>query len=250
MEFEINITAFRRQTPAEKLYKSDFGGVELSDNLSAFNAAEYDEQIKRTLPYYEELYTQVVNVVNVCFHRPVRWLDIGCGTGKMEEVALESCKIEEMTAYDISPKMIEITNKRFQDQNVKCIKSSVFDMCDEASFDVVTAIQVFHYLNNGERAIAIRKCYDALKPNGVFITFENFAPNSKIGENLFLERWRAFQSSQGKSIEECDQHISRYKKAYFPITIPEHLELLKRSGFENSEILWISNMQVGLLGIK
>lgn len=222
----------------------------MSDNLSAFNAAEYDKKIKCTLPYYEELYAQVVNVINAYFHRPVRWLDIGCGTGKMEESAFRSCEIEEMTACDISPKMIEIINKRFQDQNVKCIQSSVFDMSDETSFDVVTAIQVFHYFQNEERATAIRKCYDALKPNGVFITFENFAPNSKIGEKLFLERWRAFQSSQGKSTEECDRHISRYKKEYFPITIPEHLELLKRSGFKNSEILWVSNMQVGLLGIK
>lgn len=232
------------------LYKSEFGVVALSDNLSAFNASEYDEKIKRTFPYYEELYAQVCDVVNVYFHRSVKWLDIGCGTGKMEEIAFRSCEIEEMTACDISPKMIEITNKRFQDQNVNAIKSSVFDMRDETFFDVVTAIQVFHYLHIEERAIAIRKCYDALKPNGVFITFENFAPNSKIGENLFLERWRAFQLSQGIDTEECDQHISRYKKAYFPITIPEHFELLKRSGFENSEILWVSNMQVGLLGIK
>ena len=222
----------------------------MSDNLSAFNSAEYDENIKRTLPYYEELYTQVVETVNAHFRKPIKWLDIGCGTGKMEETAFRSCEVEEMTACDISPQMTEITNKRFQDRNIKCVTSSVFDLNEKTSFDVVTAIQVFHYLHNEERAAAIQKCYDALKLNGMFITFENFAPNSAIGEELFLKRWEAFQLSEGRSTEECGKHISRYKKAYFPITIPEHLELLKRSGFENSEILWVSNMQVGLLGIK
>lgn len=168
----------------------------------------------------------------------------------MEEVAFGSCEIEEMTACDISSEMTQITERRFKNRKIKCVTSSFAELRVDMPFDVVTAIQVFHYLHSEERMRAIRKCYEILNPNGAFITFENFSPDSEIGEMLFLKRWRAFQISQGKSAEECDRHISRYKKAYFPITIPEHLETMKRAGFENSEILWVSNMQVGLLGIK
>ena len=220
----------------------------LSDNISDFNAIEYDEKIKKTLPYYEEFYKQVVDIVNIQFHRPMTWLDIGCGTGKMEEVAFESCNIEKLVACDISGKMIEIVKNRFE--KIPCITASIFDLCDNMQFDVVTAIQVFHYLQKQERLEAIKKCYTLLKPNGIFITFENFAPNSECGKYLFLERWKSFQLSQRKSSEETDEHSGRYGKEYFPITIPEHLKIMKQCGFANSEILWVSNMQVGLLGIK
>ena len=35
----------------------------MKDNISAFNATEYDGKIKCTIPYYEEFYRQVVDVV-------------------------------------------------------------------------------------------------------------------------------------------------------------------------------------------
>ena len=222
----------------------------MSDNSSAFNAMEYDEKIKNTIHYYEDFYNQVVDIANIQFHRPVTWLDIGCGTGKMEEIALIKCNIEKLVACDVSEKMIDIVRERFNDKKIEFITASVFDLCLSKQFDVITAIRVFHYFQKEERIEAVRKCYEALKPNGIFITFENFSPNSKIGEQLFLERWKQFQLLQGRSVKESSKHISRYGEAYFPITISEHLEVLKHCGFVNSEILWVSNMQVGLLGIK
>ena len=39
-------------------------------------------------------------------------------------------------------------------------------------FDIITAIQVYHYLRLDERKIALQKCYEALKDNGLFIKLE------------------------------------------------------------------------------
>ena len=94
------------------------------------------------------------------------------------------------------------------------------------------------------------KCYDALAPNGIMISFENFAPSSELGKALFLKRWESYQIGQGKRKEKAKKHISRYGKGYFPIAIAEHLKAYKQAGFETVELLWVSNMQVGLLGIK
>ena len=54
----------------------------------------------------------------------------------------------------------------------------------------------------------------------------------------------------GKSVEECEKHIKRYGEDYFPISISENMELMRNCGFKVVEILWLSNMQVGLWGIK
>lgn len=222
----------------------------MKDNDSAFNVSNYDEKIKMTLPYYEDFYKQVIDVVKIQFDRPLRWLDVGCGTGKMAEAAFNNVNIDRFVFYDNSKQMIETAQKRFRNKNADFIALSVQELDKSEEFDIATAIQVFHYLQREERTEAVRKCYNALRTNGMFITFENFAPFSEYGKGLFLNRWRQYQLSQGKSAGECDNHINRYGKDYFPISISEHLEVLNNCGFKGVEILWVSNMQVGLLGIK
>lgn len=117
-------------------------------------------------------------------------------------------------------------------------------------FDVITAIQVNHYLQIEERKTALKKYYKALKENGLFISFENFSPFTEIGRIVYLEKWKRYQLEQGKSLEESKKHIERYGKDYFPITLEEQLTLMRNCGFRAVEILWLSNMQVGIWGVK
>lgn len=94
------------------------------------------------------------------------------------------------------------------------------------------------------------KCYEALKDKGVFISFENFAPFTDIGKTVYLEKWKRYQIEQGKSLQECNKQIERYGKDYFPISLSEHMELMRDCGFAVVEILWLSNMQAGFWGMK
>ncbi|MCM1158333.1 MAG: class I SAM-dependent methyltransferase [Bacteroidales bacterium] len=114
-------------------------------------------------------------------------------------------------------------------------------------FDIVTAIQVNHYFKKKEHIAAIKNYYDALEENGVYISFENFAPDSEEGKRLYLERWKQFQIAHGKTERETDLHIKRYGKDYFPMSIAELIEIMKDCSFRMEEILWVSYMQIGIL---
>ncbi len=222
----------------------------MNDNKSAFNSGEYDRRIKQTLPYYDDFYGQVIELVKVYNHNALEWLDVGCGTGKMGFVAFENIELKKFVFCDCSDEMIRIVKERFS------CKKAEFSVCDVQKlpyvdeFDVVTAIQVNHYLHKEDRRIAIQKCYEALKNNGLFITFENFAPFTDLGEMVCLEKWKTYQMKQGKSLMECNKHIERYGKDYFPILLSEHIEVMRNCGFTVVEILWLSNMQVGIWGVK
>lgn len=222
----------------------------LKDNISAFTSTEYDEKIKRTLPYYEEFYKQVIDTVKVYSPHALKWLDVGCGTGKMADFAFKEAVIKKFVFCDCASEMIEIAKKRFNVSNAEFIVSDIRELNFRSEFDVITAIQVNHYFHSEERKNAISKCYRALKKGGIFINFENFAPFSKIGEQLYLDRWRSYQLKQGKKDEDCDKHIKRYNEEYFPISLSEHLRVMSEGGFTAVEILWLSYMQVGILGIK
>lgn len=222
----------------------------MKQNSTPFDVAEYDKQIKRTLPFYEEMIQQVVDIVRLLDLQSLKWLDVGCGTGKMARTALDNFNIQKMVCIDVDKEMIGRADSFCNDEKVEFLQCDVRELSCRELFDIVTAIQVNHYFKKDERITAIKSCYDALEENGVYISFENFAPDSEEGAKLYLERWKQFQIANGKTEEEADSHVKRYGKNYFPMLISESVRLLKDCGFRVVEILWVSYMQVGILARK
>lgn len=216
----------------------------------AFLPEEYDKSIVATLPYYEEYFKEIADIVTSFFQAPIIWLDIGCGTGKMARIAVENPRVENIVCCDNSPQMLRLVKERICSPRVEFLEISVHGLKYDSKFDVITAILLNHYFRYEDRIISIKNCYNALKKNGLFFTVENFAPNSDVMKNLYLERWKIYQQNNGKNEEECENHIHRYNTAYFPITIMEQIHLLQECGFKDVEVFWCSYMQVGILGIK
>lgn len=222
----------------------------MNDNSSAFNSAEYDEKIRRTLPYYDDFFENIVSTVKACPNPPRSWLDVGCGTGKLAEHVLKRFDIERFVFCDNSEKMLGIARGRFSAENTEFFPADFRELAFREEFDIVTAVQVNHYFKGAERTAAVQKCFDALKSGGMFICFENFAPYSEVGKNLYLERWKNFQLEQGRTSAQIGEHMGRYGRKDFPITLSEQLRLMGDCGFKSAEILWLSYMQAGFLGIK
>lgn len=172
------------------------------------------------------------------------WQEI-CPKKRREKI---NCK--QFVFCDSSEGMIRIAKERFKCYNAEFSVCDVQKLVYANEFDVITAIQVNHYLHMDERKMALQNIYEALKDKGLFVSFENFAPFTDLGKRVCLEKWKKYQMRQGKSVEECEKHIKRYGEDYFPISILENKELMRNCGFEVVEILWLSNMQVGLWGIK
>lgn len=216
----------------------------------AFCAEEYDAKIRQTLPFYDEFYEQVVDILAVWGREELSWLDIGCGTGKMYEAAGKRLPVREFVFTDISEEMLAVAGERFLAGRNRFERMSVLELEDIERYDVVTAIQVHHYLPGKDRRAALERCCRALKPGGLFFTFENIAPDSEIGRQLVLARWNGYQVRNGRSREEADSHMKRYGVDYFPLTVEAHFELMRKCGFHAVELIWMSYMQAGFMGIK
>ena len=98
--------------------------------------------------------------------------------------------------------------------------------------DIITAIQYHHYLSREGRAKATRVCCDLLKEGGVYITFENLRPLTEDGIALGKRYLKHFQLSHGRNGKEIQKLLERFDTEYFSITIEEHLELLRETGFK------------------
>ena len=101
-----------------------------------------------------------------------------------------------------------------------------------------------------DRRAAVTKCYNALRDGGVFVAFENIKMTTDESEKIALRRWAKYQADHGRSEEEIREHLGRRGVNMFPITIEEHIKLLREVGFRSVDILWTAYLQAGIRAIK
>jgi len=58
------------------------------DNLSSHNAVDYDNEILKTIRYYNLFHDETLSLINNINPHVKVWLDTGCGTGNLIEKAL------------------------------------------------------------------------------------------------------------------------------------------------------------------
>ena len=221
------------------------------DNRSAFAVNQYDENVRKVIPFYDEIYDQIFRVIETYSgHQPLKILDTGCGTGTFALKALKRLSVSEMVLCDPSEKMLTDAKRKLHQEACQFLNIGSEQLPFEESFDVVTAIQSHHYFTGAAREQAVSRCFRALKSGGLFICVENTAPLTDTGKNLLLRRLEAFEREAGRTEEEITAHSARYGREFFPITIPDHLELLRKTGFGTAELFWHSYMQSGFYALK
>ncbi len=222
------------------------------DNTTSQSASQYDGAIAKTIPHYELLHAETIDLVK-CLPEPRFWLDTGCGTGSLILRAIHELGRLAFVAADPSEEMLEIAREKMSATpglDIKYIVARTEELCCSDKFDVVTAILAHHYLDSQTRLKATQNCFRVLNEGGVYITFETIKPNSEQGTEIGLKRWRNAQLAKGKTPASVDHHLGRYGTELQPITIESHLKLLREVGFSAVEVLWASGMQAGFCGIK
>jgi tRNA (cmo5U34)-methyltransferase len=223
-----------------------------SDNATSHTTETYDQQVRRTIPYYDCFHDEALNIIKASGTSPKAWLDTGCGTGTLAVKAIMQCPETHFLLADPSPLMLHEAKRKLQGYtNIAFVESPTENLTDIVThFDVVTAIQSHHYSTVQGREQATKVCYNLLNPKGIYITFENTRPFTPQGTTIDLANWKNWQIRSGKPQAQAEAHIKRFRIEYHPITIEEHLSLLRKTGFSVVELLWYSYMQAGFYCIK
>ncbi len=226
-----------------------------SDNATPHKAAEYDMAVRQTIPFYEAIQMQVVDIARTVKPNADCWFDTGAGTGYLVELAVPNFRSTSFVLADTSPAMLDRAKRRLADLQPERVRFlppiGNQDLCayqGQIHPDIITAVLCNHYLSREGRHTATEA--RLLPEEGLFITVENITPAAEANVTLGLERWKRFQLEQGRPPSVVDDRAKRFGKEYFPITLGEHYELQRRTGFRNVSLFWLSYMQAGFYAIK
>ncbi len=224
------------------------------DNASAHPAAEYDAQIETTIPYHAAMHAEVLRLVRTVLPSPREWLDTGCGTGSLVAAALPAFPTTRFLLADPSEGMLARARAKLASAGDRVRLLPPAGTAELAltpgTLDVVTAILCHHYLDHAGRRGALSRCHALLRPGGLLIAFENVRPPSERAIEIARRYWLAYQLEKGKPEELARDHVARFDRDFFPITVLEHLGLLAEVGFETTAVLWQSYLQAGFFAIR
>jgi len=226
------------------------------DNPIPVSAAEYNNNLRQTTPYFQNFYYEAVDIVKHTQTEVKNWLDTGCGTGNMILEAQQTFRSTRYLLADPSEEMLMQARMHLsripqhQLMIVGAIGSEELDLTGFPCPQVITASLAHHYFKEEDRLQATRQCHEMLAEGGVYITLETIQPNTPQGNEVGLKRWISYQLSQGRTEEEAREYIEHLGTSCFPITVDAHLALLKEAGFKAAELFWLSHMQAGFFALK
>ena len=85
------------------------------DNTTPHTSSNYDRHVRQTIPFYETMHREAVDLVHRTMPGASCWLDTGCGTGYLVELALPRFSGTQFLLADPSTAMLEQAALRFQD---------------------------------------------------------------------------------------------------------------------------------------
>lgn len=118
--------------------------------------------LERKLMLVTELYQQYATTTE-----SANWLDLGCGEGTL--LRMGKGYFREVAGCDVSDGMIE----RCEGLNVRRQDSAKQIPFEDSSFDLVTAICVYHHVDIADQAALTAEITRVLKSRGIFCVIEH-----------------------------------------------------------------------------
>ena len=219
--------------------------VERFSNLDTGQATTIDA------PLTMELCTEAAKYINP---DAKNLLDIGCGAGNYTLKMLSKIENLNCTLNDLSLPMLERAKERISAQTTGDVTIIQDDMRNlnlpDDHFDIVLAAATFHHLrDDADWEKVFSKLYKALKPGGSIWISDLIAHDAEPLNRLFHQRYSDYLDKLGGP--EYRQKVLDYvAHEDTPRSVNYQMDLLKRVGFTDVEILHKNSYFAAFGGIK
>lgn len=167
-----------------------------------------------------------------------RWLDFGCGSGRLSWLLLDAGAAEELTGVDIDRRAVEWCAKHFEPGVFRTSSPMPPLDFESGSFDIVLAASVFTHFDEAEQYAWLRELSRILRPGGYLLASTHgpdaaaLRPEIGAAEREALERsgFLHFQGSgafNDRSAFHSRDYLERNWRATFELVSYEERRLFR-----------------------
>jgi tRNA (cmo5U34)-methyltransferase len=199
-------------------------------------ARDYDRARRQLVPCFDDFYGAVLEFLTFGRDEPVRFLDLGAGTGLLSALIGEAFPNARITLVDFSGEMLEKARQRFAPGGAASdrFELRVGDFAREHlsdEYDAIVSALAIHHLENESKKALFRGIHGVLSEGGVFVNADQVLGATPEIEERYQEWW--LREAREKGVSETDLAASRERiEADKNATLESQLAWLEEAGFE------------------
>lgn len=215
----------------------------------------FDDMLERSIPCYHQTTGMICSLLQQFCCPGDKVYDLGCSTGTtLLELARQLPDMNlSFVGLDSSEAMIEKAK----------LKSKMLSRKPEVSFQELDIIDAdlnqcgaillnytLQFLRPPVRLRFLEKVHQALRPGGILIVCEKVISHRPVINRSYIDLYLDFKRHQGYSETEIARKREALENVLVPFSIHENLELLKKSGFAETESFFQWFNFVSFLSVK
>ncbi|MFK5881847.1 MAG: carboxy-S-adenosyl-L-methionine synthase CmoA [Sulfurospirillum sp.] len=215
-------------------------------------ASVFDDMLNRSIPFYEDVVSLVCDIIALHIEDNSTVLDLGCSTANTLLALHRRCDYSiKSIGFDSSEAML-VQAKRKIDAYGADIELKLADILDVRlpKSDVVIANYMLQFIRPLQREEFIKKIYNSLKDDGIFVFSEKVIYEDKRLNKKMIDIYYNFKKNQGYSEFEISQKREALENVLVPYSEEENKNLILKSGFKNIETIFKWGNFVTFLAIK
>lgn len=199
----------------------------------------YDNYIRHVVPKYDEIQDAVLRAIPFADNDRFDVLELGLGTGETTIRMLSKFKRCRIDAIDYSDEMIQISARRLKNYSSKftVFNQDFIRFLPKEKYDLIISTLAIHHVRDKDKRLILKKVYNKLKYNGVFINGDMVMFNDEYlnqeSEEIYTDFLRAHLT-----YGEYLLFKKRVSADDFPTNLEKHIEDMKRIGFRDVAIIW------------
>ena len=202
--------------------------LERMDDFFAARVNGYDEHMRMTIEGASDFYAYTASLLPR--ENGAQVLDLGCGTGLELEEYFNLNPDANVTGIDLSEAMLKSLKEKFPNKSINLVLGSYFDVpFGENKYDAAVSVESLHHFPAEQKETLYRKLFSALKENGSFILTDYFAESEEL-EKEYFRNLKQLKEEQGLSGNEFYHYDT-------PLTVDHEMQVLRRAGFSDVQIL-------------